>query len=373
MKRKKDPGVLEPTLAMALTDAVPVVFFGASAVLISLIYGSVLFCAGALLCVLAGLGKVAWKLIKAVSRRDIRLLFVQLRVLMPLGFLLIILSLFVDGADFHAVWKNVTGFPCVILFAAGACGMAAMIILGTFADPGKICVNWTEQIVNTLSQLCFLLGVAVIWYSSSGYTASAEAGSYMAGSEKVTVSETDFGLFFDGPGTDDAMIFYPGGKVEYTAYAPLMSEIAESGTDCFLCEMPYDLAVFGINTADKVMNEYSYAKWYIGGHSLGGAMASVYAKGREDISGLILMGAYPVSQPDCRSLLIYGSNDGVVNRNKLEQSLTYDDLICVEIPGGNHSGFGCYGEQAGDNPAEITTREQWKFTEKAVRDFIDAP
>lgn len=166
------------------------------------------------------------------------------------------------------------------------------------------------------------------------------------------------------------LVFYHGGKVEYTSYAPLMLKIAESGTDCFLCEMPYDLAVFGINAADKVMDDYSYDRWYIGGHSLGGAMAAVYAGGRADISGLVLLGAYPVSQPGCPSLLVYGSKDGVVDRAKLTAGISYDNTTVVEIPGGNHAGFGCYGSQSGDNEPDISGEEQWNITAAAVRDFV---
>lgn len=371
MKKKKDPGALSSSPVMALTDAFPVVFFGASAVFISLIFGSALFCAGAALCVLAGLGKVLWKLIKATAGKDIRLLFIQMRVLMPVGFLLIIASLFVDRADFSAVWKNITGFPCVILFAAGCAGMAAMIVLGIAADPGSARANWIEQTVNGIAQLCFLLGIIVIWYASDSYAAGDEAVKCLSGSETTTVCETDFGLFFDGPGSDSALVFYPGGKVEYTAYAPLMLKIAEGGTDCFLCEMPYNLAVFDINAADKVMSEYSYDKWYLGGHSLGGAMAASFAGGRRDISGLVLMGAYPESQPGCAALIIYGSNDGVVNRSRLKKGLDYDNTTSVEIHGGNHAWFGCYGKQDGDNDAAITHEEQWDITEKAFRYFVN--
>lgn len=372
MKKKKDPGALAPTIPMALVDSLPVLFFSATAVFIALIFKSALFCIGAALCILAGLGKVLWKFIRAAGGKDFRILFVQMRILMPAGFLVMIISLFVDRADFSAVWKNITGFPCIILFAAGCAGMAAMIVLAVAADPGSSRMNWIEQTVNAVAQLCFLLGVIIIWYSSDSYKALPEAAEYLSGTETTSVSETDFGLFFDGPGSDSALVFYPGGKVDYTAYAPLMLEIAESGVDCFLCEMPYDLAVFRINAADAVMNSYSYDKWYLGGHSLGGAMASVYAEGKPDISGLVLMGAYPTSQPDCPALLIYGSSDGVVNRAKLETGLSYDNVTGVEIPGGNHAGFGCYGSQSGDNRPDISGEEQWKFTAREVRSFVDA-
>ena len=38
-------------------------------------------------------------------------------------------------------------------------------------------------------------------------------------------------------------IFYPGGKVGYTAYAPLILALAEQDILCVLLEMPFNLAV----------------------------------------------------------------------------------------------------------------------------------
>lgn len=87
--------------------------------------------------------------------------------------------------------------------------------------------------------------------------------------DTVTVTQTAYGWFFDGPSETDALIFYPGGKVEETAYAPLLHALAERGMDCCLVSMPFRLAVFGVNKADQVMAQYDYAHWYIGGHSLG--------------------------------------------------------------------------------------------------------
>ena len=207
MRKKKDPGALASSPSMALTDALPVLFFAASAVLVSLTFKSVLFCIGAALCVLAGLGKVLWKLIKAINGRNIRVLFLQMRALMPAGFLLIIISLFADHADFYAVWRNITGFPCVLLFSAGALCMTAMAVLALTADPGSSRANRTEQTVNAAGQLFILLGVAIIWYASDSYAATDKADAYLSGNASVAVSETDSGLFFDGPGSESALIF----------------------------------------------------------------------------------------------------------------------------------------------------------------------
>ena len=40
------------------------------------------------------------------------------------------------------------------------------------------------------------------------------------------------------------------------------------------------------------MNVYSYEKWYLSGHSLGGAMIANYAAKDTSIAGLILLAAY---------------------------------------------------------------------------------
>ncbi len=46
------------------------------------------------------------------------------------------------------------------------------------------------------------------------YRPDSVAMEAMKSDDKVTVSETDYGCFFDGPSEDTAMIFYPGAKVE---------------------------------------------------------------------------------------------------------------------------------------------------------------
>ena len=70
------------------------------------------------------------------------------------------------------------------------------------------------------------------------------------------------------------LIFYPGGKVEYTAYAPLMEKLAERGVLCILVKMPANLAVLDMSAAEVHLDEFpDIERWYIGGHSLGGSMA----------------------------------------------------------------------------------------------------
>jgi len=56
---------------------------------------------------------------------------------------------------------------------------------------------------------------------------------------------------------DSASIFYPGGKVEHTAYVPLLRACAERGILCVLVQMPCNLAVLNVNGADGIRERFS--------------------------------------------------------------------------------------------------------------------
>jgi rhodanese-related sulfurtransferase len=226
-----------------------------------------------------------------------------------------------------------------------------------------------------VGMICF---ITVIWYVNDYYHADENVQIYLQEKDSVSVTEMTDGLYLDGPGDNAAMIFYPGAKVEYTAYLPLLSDLAERGIDCFLIKMPCNLAFFGKNKAKKIMDSYEYDHWYLAGHSLGGAMAASYASGHlESLNGLALLAAYPTKslKSDSFSVLsIYGSEDGVLNMEKVEKGKSqmpadYTE-ICIE--GGNHARFGNYGEQKGDHTAEISREEQQKQTVDAILGLLEA-
>ena len=217
-----------------------------------------------------------------------------------------------------------------------------------------------------------LLGAAFLLYVEDHYTAEAAALEALKGTEAVAVTETEEGFLFDGPGTGTALIFYPGAKVDSAAYAPLMAELAGEGVDCFLMEPPFRLAFFGVDRAKDVMEQYTYDRWYIGGHSLGGAMAASYAADHpEGLDGLVLLAAYPTAplkEENFSALTVWGSEDGVLSRDKLEAGMSFlpSYHTALEIAGGNHAWFGAYGEQTGDGAASISREEQWAQTVSAV-------
>ena len=57
-------------LSLALVDALPVLFFGAAAAILGVKLRSVVFIVGAALCLLAGAGKVVWKLLIALNHNE---------------------------------------------------------------------------------------------------------------------------------------------------------------------------------------------------------------------------------------------------------------------------------------------------------------
>lgn len=213
-------------------------------------------------------------------------------------------------------------------------------------------------------------------FLSDAYEPLPEIGDYLSAGGAVAVSEIDDGFFLDGPGEGDALIFYPGAKVEAAAYIPLMYRLAEGGVDVFLIDMPCNVAVLGINRADDIPDTYNYEHWYIGGHSLGGAVSAIYAaKHPDDLDGLVLLAAYSTKdlrESKLRVLTVYGTEDGVLNRDKLrsDESLLPADAATVVIEGGNHAQFGCYGPQKGDGTPLISAEEQWEQTAEAVLEMI---
>ena len=215
---------------------------------------------------------------------------------------------------------------------------------------------------------------AAFWlYTADYYRADEAAKAALVSDGAVAVSRTDYGWLFDGPSGERALIFYPGAKVEETAYAPFLHTLAAQGVDVCLVRMPFHLAVFGINRADAVIRCGGYSHWSIGGHSLGGAMAARYAADHEEaLDGLVLCAAYsPSALGEALPVtVVYGTEDGVLNRERLKKSrllLSGPVEECV-IAGGNHAQFRNYGAQEGDGRARISAAEQQQAAVKAIVD-----
>ena len=210
---------------------------------------------------------------------------------------------------------------------------------------------------------------------------SPEALTAMQSGVDVTVTtEGNSVLFLPADTTPTTgFIFYPGGRVDYRSYAPVLRQIAAQGYTVALVRMPLSLAVLGVNrAADVIAAHPEIQTWAIGGHSLGGSMAASYAYNHPDqIQGLVLWASYPASSNDLSGyklhvLSITGNQDGVLDRENFEstRSLLPPDTQWAVIEGGNHAGFGSYGAQPGDNPANISPEEQAQETANLTTTFL---
>ena len=234
----------------------------------------------------------------------------------------------------------------------------------------------SKKILLSISASLLVLVGACALYLGDFYHADMDKIEKMTYETEVEMQTDENGnLVFEPEQAKNGLIFYPGGKVEYTAYIPLMKSLASEGTLCLLVEMPFNLAVLDVNAADGLQEQYpEIESWYIGGHSLGGSMAASYLAENKDLfDGLVLLGAYStadLSDLEIEVLSVYGSEDLVMNHEKYESNLTNlpSDLTEFVIDGGCHAYFGMYGAQDGDGTPSITNEEQIQVTVDA---FID--
>jgi hypothetical protein len=161
------------------------------------------------------------------------------------------------------------------------------------------------------------------------------------------------------------LVLYTGGKVPPAAYAPAARAIAEQGYLVAIVPAPFNLAILDADAADRVIEDHpEIASWAVGGHSLGGATASLFIDGHPGVvDGLALWASYSsadISTDDLHVLSVYGSLDAGVasytdpaNLAKLGSDVTVD-----VIDGGNHEQMGWYTGQPNDPPATISRQEQ---------------
>ena len=242
--------------------------------------------------------------------------------------------------------------------------------------------RWPRRLALALAALALIVlagAAAFAVYASDFYRADGAAQESLASTAALPVAQGDGYLAFGDADAATGIVLYPGAKVEYTAYAPLARDLAERGYLAVVVEMPFNFAFFDIGAADRVRAEFpAVGAWWVGGHSLGGSMAAQYAADRADdpaLAGLVLLGAYTASDLSgtyLGAITVYGSNDQVLNRNKLAESAPKlpEGAQTVVIEGGNHAGFGAYGPQSGDGDASIAAADQQGQTADAIDAFI---
>ena len=204
-------------------------------------------------------------------------------------------------------------------------------------------------------------------YANDYYHAEAAAKKAIRGNETIQVDEKENYYVFSAKESeaDKGIVFYPGGKVEETAYAPLLLKLAEQGYEVYLVKMPAKLAILDMNAAEDIIKQATHIEeWTMMGHSLGGAMAASFSASHDaEVDQLVLLAAYStedLTDKEIEVFSFYGTEDKVLNMEKYEEyySNLPEDVVEEIIDGGNHANYAHYGAQEGDGEATITREEQ---------------
>jgi hypothetical protein len=174
------------------------------------------------------------------------------------------------------------------------------------------------------------------------------------------------------------LLFYPGARVAPSAYVAKLSAVAMgANVQVAIGRPPLNLAVFSIDQADAMRAALpGVTEWYVGGHSLGGATACLYAsKHRDSLEGVVLFGTYcgtDISGSSLRVLTIAGERDGLFSLVKISaaRSELPAGARLEQVSGMNHAQFGNYGAQAGDNAPTIDDTVARRALVRAVTAFF---
>lgn len=192
--------------------------------------------------------------------------------------------------------------------------------------------------------------IAVVAWARMVVPADPSARIALDSDEAVAVSQDEW-LVFRPRDVDPvtALVFYPGGKAEPVAYAPVLHALAARGYLVVLCPMPLNLALLAPECASRIMGRYPEIRhWVVAGHSLGGVVAAEYAERHlAQVAGLVLWAAYPARFTDLASsriavLTVYGTADELVAPARVEagRSRLPATAAFALLPGVDHWGFG---------------------------------
>jgi hypothetical protein len=223
-----------------------------------------------------------------------------------------------------------------------------------------------------------LMFISLIYLATGNYDSKDMAKAYMVSDENTTVIIEDDIKFIPSRPNSTGVIFYQGAKVDAAAYSVEAKILADNGYSVFIPKMPFNMAFFRINKADRIIEDNpDITKWYMAGHSLGGSMAAKYtSNNREKIAGLILLASYSaddLSDYGGKVLSIIGTKDMGIDKEKLDETsinLPRNTEFYI-IEGGNHSQFGDYGFQKGDNIADISLEEQLKLITYKMLEYLN--
>lgn len=209
--------------------------------------------------------------------------------------------------------------------------------------------RWARRTTVALTIAVLLALVVLLVWVRQRAPANDAAHLAMDPDEAIIVSREEW-IAFQPRDADPTVgvVFYPGGKAEPAAYAPILRDLAGRGYLVVLIPMPLNLAFLGVDRADAVIARFpDIRRWFIAGHSLGGVAAAEYVDRHPGIAaGLILWASYPAATSDLSALdipvlSIVASNDQLAAPEEIERAgqRLPPTTRYVSIAGGDHWGF----------------------------------
>lgn len=236
----------------------------------------------------------------------------------------------------------------------------------------KIKKNWKRIVLGLTVLILSIVAGLFIYIRFNTYEAMEEAKAILS---EENVSQENGLIKVEPEDSIGNIVFYQGAFVETEAYLPLAKRLSEEGFRVFIPNMPLNLAILDINVFETIYENYaSDDEWWLGGHSLGGASASIYvADQNKNIDGVFFLASYPSGSSDLSDrtfpvLSITATDDTIINEDRFNESTVNlpDHTVYKSIEGGNHSSFGYYGFQSGDGTSLITREEQHEETVSSI-------
>ena len=232
----------------------------------------------------------------------------------------------------------------------------------------------------TVLGIALLVAIAGLVWWAQPQPLLPEATTAMASTPSASFEEGADGRLTWTPTEEAAttgLVLYTGGKVPPAAYAPAARAIAERGFLVAIVPAPFNFAILDTNAAAAVLDDHpEIAAWAVGGHSLGGASAALFADGHQGtIDGLALWASYSsadLADDGLRVVSIFGSLDtgAATFTDPANLAKLGDDVALTVIDGGNHEQMGWYTGQPDDPPAEISREAQQERVVAATVDLL---
>jgi hypothetical protein len=261
----------------------------------------------------------------------------------------------VHGHPAYAVWLGLTLAGCAL-------------VLWRSLRPRPLHAGWRRVVDVVLVVAGIGWVTATAWLRPYDAVEPALAAMVADGDVAVTETATRIELAPPGGGDGTAVFFQPGAKVDARAYAAVLRPLAEAGHAVVIAKQPLGIAFLAGGAFDDVRTSHPGAeRWVVGGHSLGGVVASAEADehdtptdGSAPVVGLLLYASYPAGDVSTSLTAavesISASRDGLSTPAKIEESradLPAGSMFTV-VDGAVHAYFADYGPQPGDGVPTIS-------------------